>query len=159
MSCFHLVVTPLVSINQTWWVFHHRVCVVEHLVHVLWCCCVSSLSSPRLMMWPVLVRRGSCFFEFLRDGIIRICPSESFESTMIYCAWFVSEMRLWVKAVPLAPVSSNTCFISIQAQSSVEYSARVHKTTLLQQAMCLTHVSQSTIVEMLPVGQSKGKNR
>ena len=36
IACFHLVVTPLVSINQPWWVFHHQVCVVEHLVHVLW---------------------------------------------------------------------------------------------------------------------------
>ena len=35
IACFHLVVTPLVSINQPWWVFHHQVCVVEHLVHVL----------------------------------------------------------------------------------------------------------------------------
>ena len=36
IACFHLVVTTLVSINQPWWVFHHQVCVVEHLVHVLW---------------------------------------------------------------------------------------------------------------------------
>ena len=34
--CFHLVVTPLVSIRQPWCVFQHQVCVVEHLVHVLW---------------------------------------------------------------------------------------------------------------------------
>ena len=39
----------------------------------------------------------------------------------------------------LAPVSSITSFISAQAQSSVEYSARVHKTTLLESAMSLTN--------------------
>ena len=32
--CFHFVVTPLVSINQPCWVFHHQVCVIEHIVHM-----------------------------------------------------------------------------------------------------------------------------
>ena len=48
-------------------------------------------------------------------------------------------MRLWRKAVPLTPVSSNTRFLSAQAQSSVEWSARVHKATLLESAMSLTN--------------------
>ena len=48
-------------------------------------------------------------------------------------------MRLWRKAVPLAPVSSSTRFLSAQAQSSVEYSARIHKATLLESAMSLTN--------------------
>ena len=51
----------------------------------------------------------------------------------------MSEMRLWMKAVPLAPVSSSTRFLSAQAQSSVEYSACVHKATLLQSPMSLTN--------------------
>ena len=44
-----------------------------------------------------------------------------------------------MKEVPLAPVSSSTHFLSAQAQSSVEYSARVHKATLLESAMSLTN--------------------
>ena len=51
----------------------------------------------------------------------------------------MSEMRLWMKAVRLAPVSSSTRFLSAQAQSSVEYSACIHKATLLQSAMSLTN--------------------
>ena len=39
----------------------------------------------------------------------------------------------------MAPVSSSTRFLSAQAQSSVEYSARVHKATLLESAMSLTN--------------------
>ena len=38
----------------------------------------------------------------------------------------------------LAPLSSSTCFLSAQLQSSVEYSACVHIATLLQSAMFLT---------------------
>ena len=59
IACFHLVVTPLVSINQPWCVFHHQVCVLSILST---CCggggdgCVSSLSSPHGMMRPLLVR-------------------------------------------------------------------------------------------------------
>ena len=49
------------------------------------------------------------------------------------------EMCLWMKAVPLTPVSSNTHVINTQAQSSVSHSAHVHKTTLLQSAMSLTN--------------------
>ena len=41
--------------------------------------------------------------------------------------------------MPLAPVSPSTRFLSAQAQSSVEYSARVHKATLLESAMSLTN--------------------
>ena len=80
--CFHLVVTPLVSIHQPWCVFQHQVCVIEHLVHVLWmwwwlclqpvittiddvaCCCEKSLKV----------------IEWMRDGMVRIHPSEPFES-------------------------------------------------------------------------------
>ena len=58
---------------------------------------------------------------------------------MIWCAWFVHGMCLWRKAVPLTPVSSNTRFLSAQAQSSVEWSAQVHKATLLEPAMSLTN--------------------
>ena len=39
----------------------------------------------------------------------------------------------------LAPVSSSTRFLSAQAQSSVEHSARIHKATLLESAMSLTN--------------------
>ena len=66
ISCFHLVVTPLVSINQPCWLFHHQVCVIEHIVHESLSNpfayrgggvgCVSSLSSPHGMMRPLLVR-------------------------------------------------------------------------------------------------------
>ena len=62
--------------------FIHQVCLVEHIVRV-WCGdvgCVSSLSLPRLMVWPVIVRRDSGCFESLRDDNIRICPFEPFES-------------------------------------------------------------------------------
>ena len=41
--------------------------------------------------------------------------------------------------MPLTPVSSNTRFLSAQAQSSVEESAQVHKATLLESAMSLTN--------------------
>ena len=49
-------------------------------------------------------------------------------------------MRPWRKAVPLAPVSSNTRFISAQAQSSVSHHVCIHKATLLESAMSLTNV-------------------
>ena len=48
-------------------------------------------------------------------------------------------MGLSMMAVPLAPVSSSTRFLSAQAQFSVEYSARIHKATLLESAMSLTN--------------------
>ena len=51
----------------------------------------------------------------------------------------MSEMGLWMKAVPLAPVSSSTRFLSAQAQSSVEHNVHVHKATLLESAMSLTN--------------------
>ena len=82
IACFHLVVTPLVCVHQEWWVLEHEVCVVEHLVCILrwWCW---------LCLQPVITTRNdvACceesleLLESLRDGIIRICPSEPFEST------------------------------------------------------------------------------
>ena len=47
-------------------------------------------------------------------------------------------MRLWMKAVPLAPVSSSTRFMNAHAQSYVEHSACVRKAALLGSAMSLT---------------------
>ena len=32
ITCFHLVVTPLVCIHQEWWVFEHQVCVVQQSI-------------------------------------------------------------------------------------------------------------------------------
>ena len=113
---------------------------LSNLVHALWwwlclqpviteiddvaCCC-----EKRLML-----------FELLRDGIIRICPSELFESTndlvsMVLCLKCICGK----KAMALAPVSSNTRFLSAQAQSSVSHSAHAHKATLLESAMSLTN--------------------
>ena len=34
ITCFHLVVTPLVCIHQEWWVFEHQVCVVQQSICV-----------------------------------------------------------------------------------------------------------------------------
>ena len=82
IACIHLVVTPLVCTNQPWRVFCHQVCVVEHLVHMLWWCW--------LCLKPVITKiddvaccceKRLMLFESLSPGINRICPSEPFEST------------------------------------------------------------------------------
>ena len=52
--------------------------------------CVSSLSSQGLMMWPLLVR-SLMFFESLMDGIVRICPSEPFESRNVFVCMVYGE--------------------------------------------------------------------
>ena len=51
IACIHLVVTPLVCINQPWWVFLHQQCVVEHLVHVLVVVLVVSPASHHHKGW------------------------------------------------------------------------------------------------------------
>ena len=82
IACFHLVVTPLVCVHQEWWVLEHEVRIVEQSICVSrrWCW---------LCLKPVITTRddvASCCeeslepLESLRDGIIRICPSEPFES-------------------------------------------------------------------------------
>ena len=38
IACFHIVVTPLVCINQEWWMLEHQMSVIEQLVHTLWQC-------------------------------------------------------------------------------------------------------------------------
>ena len=80
IACFHLVVTPLVFIHQEWWVLEHEVHVVEQSICISrgWCW---------LCIQPVITTRddvGYCCevslepLESLRDGIIRISPSEPF---------------------------------------------------------------------------------
>ena len=83
ISCFHLVVTPFVSINQPWWMFHHQVCVAEHLVHVLWWrwLCHKPVITTKIDDVACCCEKRLMLFESLRHGIIRICPSEPFEST------------------------------------------------------------------------------
>ena len=81
IACIHLVVTPLVCINQPWWVFHHQVCVVEHLVHVLWCCWLCLKPAIATKDDVVCCEKRLMLFESLRHDIIRVCPSEPFEST------------------------------------------------------------------------------
>ena len=65
MSCFHLLVTSLVFINS--------LCFIIKCVSLSTLCgggggggggCVSSLTSSKLMMWPVAVRRGLCFLSY-----------------------------------------------------------------------------------------------
>ena len=82
--------------------------------------CVSSLSSPQWMMWPVLVKGHSCFLSSWGMASLGYAHLSCLKAAMIWWAWFVHGMRLWRKAVPLTPVSSNTHFLSAQAQSSVE---------------------------------------
>ena len=97
IACFQLVVTPLVSINQPWWVFHHQVCVIEHLVHMLlwrWCwLCIQPVITTRDEVACCCEKRFMPF-ESLRHGIIRIRPSELFESIndllSMICAWDAS---------------------------------------------------------------------
>ena len=60
----------------------------------------------------------------------------------------MSEMRLWMKVVALAPVSSITRFLSAQTQSSVSRSARVHRATLLQSAMCFYQWAVDVAIHM-----------
>ena len=82
IACFHLVVTPLVSVHQEWWVLEHEVCVVEQSICVSrwWCwLCI----QPVIATWNDAA--SSCeetleLLESLRHGIVRICPSEPFES-------------------------------------------------------------------------------
>ena len=78
IACFYLVVTLFVCINQPWWVFHHHVCVVEHLVHVLWRWCWLCLQSVITMIDDVACcyEKMLMLFELLRDGIIRIGSSD-----------------------------------------------------------------------------------
>ena len=79
--CLHLVVTPLVCIHQEWQVLQHQV--------------LLSTPSAKLRRWfrlclqPVVATvddvARSCeesleSLESLRDGTVRICPSEPFES-------------------------------------------------------------------------------
>ena len=82
IACIHLVVTPFVCVHQEWWVLEHEVCVVEQSICVSrrWCW---------LCLKPVIITRdymaSSCGeslepLESLRHGIVRICPSEPFES-------------------------------------------------------------------------------
>ena len=83
IACFHLVVTPLVCVNQEWWVLEHEVRVVEQSICVSrrWCwLCLQTVIAT----WNDAA--SSCeelleLLESLRDGIVRICPSEPFEST------------------------------------------------------------------------------
>ena len=101
-------------------------------------------SHPCLVIHNTMSHVTPCVFHssesWLKQCAFMECPLSRLKATMIWWAWFVDGMRLWRKAVPLTPVSSNTCFLSAQAQSSVEWSARVHKATLLESAMSLTNV-------------------
>ena len=82
IACFHLVVTPLVCVHQEWWVLEHEVRVVEQSICVSrrWCwLCLHHVIAT----WNDAA--SSCeetleLFESLRDGIVRVCPSEPFES-------------------------------------------------------------------------------
>ena len=82
IACFHLVVTSLVCINQPWWLFHHQVSVVEHLVNVLlWCWLCLKPVITKIDEVACCCEKRLMLFESLRHGIVRICPSEPFEST------------------------------------------------------------------------------
>ena len=95
IACFHLV-TPFVCINQSWWVFHHQVCVVEQSICVSrrWCwLCL----QPVIATWNDVAsfcEESLKPLESLRDDIIRICPSEPFEGCndllSMVCAWDAS---------------------------------------------------------------------
>ena len=82
ITCFHLVVTPLVCIHQEWWVFEHQVCVVQQSICVLWRQCWFCLKPFITTMDDVACSCEELFMllESMRDGIIRECPSESLES-------------------------------------------------------------------------------
>ena len=82
ITCFHLVVTPLVCIHQEWWVFEHHVCVVQQSICVLWRQCWLCLKHFITKVDDVACSCEELFMllESMRDGIIRACPSESFES-------------------------------------------------------------------------------
>ena len=71
----------------------------------------------------------------------------------------MSEMRLWMKAVPLAPVSSSTRFLSPQALSLFHTVHASTKAIFLQSAMCLTNASQSTIVALVAKRTIHGKKK
>ena len=83
IMCIHFVVTPLVCVHQEWCVLEHEVRVVEQSICVSrrWCwLCL----QPVITTWNDAA--SSCEeslepLESLRDGIVRICPSEPFEST------------------------------------------------------------------------------
>ena len=99
ITCFHLVVTPLVCIHQEWWVFEHQVCVIQQSICVLWRQCWLCLKPFITTMDDVACSCEESFMllESVRDGIIRVCPSESLESrndlVSMVCAWdaFVEE--------------------------------------------------------------------
>ena len=99
ITCFHLVVTPLVCIHQEWWVFEHQVCVVQQSICVSWRQCWLCLKPFITTMDDVACSCEELFMllESVRDGIIRECPSESLESRndllSMVCGWdaFVEE--------------------------------------------------------------------
>ena len=74
-TCSH---PPMVSVSAS------SVCVIEHLVHVLWWWLCWLCLKPFITMIDDVTcccEKRLMLFESLRDGIIRICPSEPFEST------------------------------------------------------------------------------
>ena len=122
ITCFHLVVTPLVCIHQEWWVFEHQVCVVQQSICVLQRQCWLCLKPFITEIDDVACSCEESFMllESMREGIIRECPSESLESRNdlvgMVCAWdgFVEESS----AVDTSLIQHS--FLSAQAQSSVE---------------------------------------
>ena len=99
ITCFHLVVTPLVCIHQERWVFEHQVCVVQQSICVSQRQCWFCLKPFITAMDDVACSCEESFMllESMRDGIIWECPSESLEShndlLSMVCAWdaFVEE--------------------------------------------------------------------
>ena len=78
IMCIHLVVTPLVCVHQEWWVLEHEVRVVEQSICVsrrwCWLCLKSGITKIDDVVCCCEMRL--LLFESLRDGIIRVCPSE-----------------------------------------------------------------------------------
>ena len=96
IACFHLVVTSLFCIRQPCKMFYHQVCVVEHLFHVSWwqCCLCPQPVITKVDEVACCFEKRLMLFESLRDGIIRICLSEPFESCndllSMVCVWNAS---------------------------------------------------------------------
>ena len=99
ITCFHLVVTPLVCIHQEWWVFEHQVCVVQQSICIsrrqCWLCLKPFITTMDDMACSC--EESFVLLESLRDGIIRECQSESLERcndlVCMVCGWdaFVEE--------------------------------------------------------------------